>query len=89
MPQQPVAAPSSQQIQLNAANTEQPTGSASPVQPAKKPNPNSTQNTLLISEIREGLVIMKDGTFRAGVACKSINFDLMSRREREGVEYRY
>lgn len=89
MPQQPVGAPSSQQIQLNAANTEQPTGSASPVQPAKKPNPNSTQNTLLISEIRDGLVIMKDGTFRAVVACKSINFDLMSSREREGVEYSY
>jgi hypothetical protein len=32
---------------------------------------------------------MKDGSFRAVVACKSINFDLMSSREREGVEYSY
>lgn len=32
---------------------------------------------------------MADGTFRAVVACKSINFDLMSNREREGVEYSY
>ena len=32
---------------------------------------------------------MNDGSFRAVVACKSINFDLMSSREREGVEYSY
>lgn len=56
----------------------------------KKPaNTNSTQNSLLISEIREGMVIMNDGSFRAVVACKSINFDLMSAREREGVEFSY
>ncbi len=59
-----------------------------PAAPRTK-NPNSTQNTLLISEIREGLVIMNDGSFRAVVACESINFDLMSGREREGVEYSY
>lgn len=32
---------------------------------------------------------MKDGSFRAVVACQSINFDLMSSREREGIEYSY
>lgn len=52
-------------------------------------NPNTTQNSLLISEIRDGMVIMNDGSFRAVVACKSINFDLMSSREREGVEFSY
>lgn len=50
---------------------------------------NTTQNSLLISEIRDSMVIMSDGSFRAVVACKSINFDLMSSREREGVEYSY
>lgn len=35
------------------------------------------------------MVIMSDGSFRAVIACKSINFDLMSSREREGVEYSY
>jgi hypothetical protein len=35
------------------------------------------------------MVIMKDGSFRAVVACKSINFDLMSETEREAVEYSY
>ena len=52
-------------------------------------NPISTQASLLISELRDGLVIMKDGSFRAVVACQSINFDLMSETEREGVEYSY
>ncbi len=51
--------------------------------------PTSTQSTLLISELRDNVVIMKDGSFRAVVACKSINFDLMSDVEREGVEYSY
>lgn len=62
-------------------------GSPAPAQPA--PNQNTTQNSLLISEIRDGMAIMNDGSFRAVVACKSINFDLMSSREREGVEYSY
>src|ERR1043166_5778218 len=52
-------------------------------------NPNSTQNTLQIAEIRDGVVIMNDGTFRAVIMCKAINFDLMSPQEREAVEYSY
>ena len=70
------------------ANTPQ---APAPNQPEAKPqaNPNSTQNTLLISEIRDSMVVMKDGSFRAIVACQSINFDLMSSREREGVEFSY
>ena len=59
-----------------------------PVQ-ATPDHPQSTQTTLLISELRDGMVIMKDGSFRAVVACQSINFDLMSETEREGVEYSY
>lgn len=51
--------------------------------------PTSTQATLLLSELRDNVVIMKDGSFRAVVACKSINFDLMSDVEREAVEYSY
>ncbi len=56
---------------------------------ARTDNPISTQATLLISELRDNMVIMKDGSFRAVVACKSINFDLMSSVERESVEYAY
>ncbi len=61
---------------------------AQPVSPNKE-SPTSTQSTLLISELRDNVVIMKDGSFRAVVACKSINFDLMSDVEREAVEYSY
>jgi type IV secretory pathway VirB4 component len=52
-------------------------------------NPNSTQNTLLLAEVRDGIVIMSDGSFRAVIMCKSINFDLMSPQEREAVEFSY
>lgn len=63
-------------------------------QPTKGPqptvkNPNSTQNTLMIAAIRDGVVIMSDGSFRAVVLAKSINFDLMSTQEQEAVEYAY
>lgn len=98
-PVAPVApvTPVAQAVQPNAT-TASPIANA-PVEPAKpqvasaKPanndNPLSTQSTLLISELRDGLVIMKDGSFRAVIACQSINFDLMSESEREGVEYAY
>lgn len=66
---------------------------ATPNQAAQKTktqqNVASTQNSLLLSELRDSMVVMSDGTFRAIVACKSINFDLMSERERGGVETNY
>ena len=73
----------------------QPSPAAAPVPGAKnlklapKSNPNSTQNALQIAEIRDGIVIMSDGSFRSVVMVKSINFDLMSPDERESVEYAY
>jgi len=71
---------------------EQPTQVATPTAPEPPKvieTPISTQATLQFSELRDSLVIMKDGSFRAVVACQSINFDLMSEQEREGVEYSY
>lgn len=44
---------------------------------------------LQIAEIRDGIVIMNDGSFRSVVMARSINFDLMSGQEREGVESGY
>jgi len=67
------------QSQVNMAPANQPAAS----------NSNSTQNTLQIAEVRDGIVIMNDGTFRAVVMCKAINFDLMSPQEREAVEFAY
>jgi len=52
-------------------------------------SPDSTQNSMQIAEIRDGIVIMNDGTFRAVIMCKAINFDLMSPAERESVEFAY
>jgi hypothetical protein len=78
----PVAEPVNQQA------TNLGSGAAQQTRQAAK-NPNSTQSTLQLSEVRDNMVIMIDGSMRAVVACKSINFDLMSDREREGVEYSY
>lgn len=64
-------------------------GVTQPAAVAPKVNPNSTQNVLQIAEIRDGIVIMNDGSFRSVVMVKSINFDLMSPEERESVEFSY
>ena len=66
-------------------------GAVSAPEAVKAPasNPNSTQNTLQIAEIRDGIVIMNDGSFRSVVMVKSINFDLMSLEEQEAVESGY
>ncbi|MCL2173851.1 hypothetical protein FWH58_00915 [Candidatus Saccharibacteria bacterium] len=58
-------------------------------QPVALKNPSSTQNTLMFQEIRDNMLIMGDGTYRSIVAAQSVNFDLMSEREREGIEYSY
>ncbi len=79
----PATGPLNQAVPQNPGSVSQDT--SKPV----KNNPNSTQNSLLISEIRDGIAIMNDGTFRAVVMCKSINFDLMSPQEREAVEFSY
>jgi hypothetical protein len=83
----------------------QPGQPAAPAQPSVQPpaagrtkaapggkassHPNSTQNSLQIAEIRDGIVIMNDGSFRSVVMVKSVNFDLMSHQEQEAVEYSY
>ena len=64
-------------------------GAPAPTAPAPKTNSNSTQNTLQIAEIRDGIVIMNDGSYRSVIMVKSINFDLMSQQEQEAVEYSY
>lgn len=79
---QGVAMPGQPQPQIS-------TSQQSAVKPAVQSNPNSTQNTLQIAEIRDGIVIMNDGSFRSVLMVKSINFDLMSPQEQEAVEYSY
>lgn len=88
-PQNPPAIPAGQ-VPLQTPGAEfvpqgaLPAGSAAPT--PKQANRKTTQNTLLIAEIRDGIVIMQDGSYRAVMLAQSINFDLMSPQEREGVE---
>jgi type IV secretory pathway VirB4 component len=49
----------------------------------------STQNSLLINEIKDGVVIMRDGSLRGVIMGSAINFDLMSGQEQNGVEVAY
>ncbi len=49
----------------------------------------STQNTLLISEIKDGVIVMRDGSLRGVILGSAVNFDLMSRPEQESIEYAY
>ena len=56
---------------------------------AKGGKASSTQNILQLAEVRDGLVIMNDGSFRIVIFCRPINFVLMSEQERSAVEYSY
>lgn len=100
-PPQPQAPPAAYQQQAPPQYAAQP---QPPMQPPPSPeaaaqqrelaergkvNPNSTQSTLQVAEIRDGIAIMADGSYRAVVMTKSINFDLMSPQEREAVEFSY
>lgn len=94
--QQPFVAPVGQQAPTQPFIPGAPTPAAAPqptaqttATPPPVANPNSTQNALQIAEIRDGIVIMNDGSFRSVVMLKSINFDLMSPQEQEAVEYSY
>jgi type IV secretory pathway VirB4 component len=59
-------------------------------QPASNVHTNkSTQNSLLISEIKDGVVVMRDGSLRGVILGSAINFDLMSSDEQNAVEFAY
>lgn len=49
----------------------------------------STQNHLQFREIRDNLVLMRDGGLRMVIRASAINFDLMSPGEQDAVEYAY
>jgi hypothetical protein len=84
-PQTPIPPTPPPQVTTNAVPVK-----PSPGAPAKNASSaNSTQNSLQIAEVRDGIVIMNDGSFRSVVMVKSINFDLMSAQEQEAVEYSY
>lgn len=49
----------------------------------------SMQEQLNISEIKDGVVVVKGGSLRAVLAVSSINFDLKSSTEQEAIIYAY
>lgn len=50
---------------------------------------NPSQDFIPISEIREGVMILKDGSMRAVVLATSINFALKSGEEQESIIYQF
>ena len=49
----------------------------------------STQNSLVISDIRDGVVVLRDGSLRSVIMGSAINFDLMSAQEQSSVEFAF
>lgn len=49
----------------------------------------SMQQYLNIAEIKDGVVVLKDGSLRVVLAVSSINFDLKSSTEQEAIIYAY
>lgn len=56
---------------------------------AKKNSPASTQQHLAIAQIRDSMVVMKDGTFRAVLVVSAVNFALKSGQEQEAIIYQF
>lgn len=81
--------PNPSQANQAVVSSGQPGAPTSSAPPVRRTNVNSTQNTLQIAEIRDGIVIMSDGSYRSVVMVKSVNFDLMSGEEQEAIEYSY
>lgn len=50
---------------------------------------SSTQSFLPVREIKEGIVILKNGEWRAILMASSINFGLLSTEEQDAVIYQY
>lgn len=49
----------------------------------------SMQEHMNVAEIKDGVVVLKDGSLRVVMAVSSINFDLKSSTEQEAIIYSY
>lgn len=54
-----------------------------------KQSASSAQNIVAIKEIRDGVVVLKNGSFRAVLSATSINFELLSEDERSAATFGY
>ncbi len=48
-------------------------------------SPNATQQFVPVKEIRNGVIILKDGSYRGVLICSSINFGLKSAEEQHAI----
>lgn len=53
------------------------------------PTAKSTQQFVPVKEVRDGIIIMKDGSFRAVIISTSLNFALKSGDEQEAIIYQF
>src|SRR3989344_4579528 len=56
---------------------------------AKKPSPSATQQYVAISEIRDDVVVLNDGSIRQVVKVKPVSIELRSQKEQDSVIYQY
>ncbi len=49
----------------------------------------STQNHLMFTEIKDGIVVMRDGSLRMIILASALNFDLKSPQEQDSIEFAY
>ncbi len=49
----------------------------------------SVQNHLMFSEIKDGIVVMRDGSLRMVIMASAVNFDLKSPQEQDAIEFAY
>jgi hypothetical protein len=49
------------------------------------PTPKATQSFVPVREVRNGIVILKDGGYRGILMCSSLNFALKSETEQKGI----
>ncbi len=80
-----------QAAQPNHQITDQQRKALASVTPPKttKDQRTSTQNHLMFSEVRDNIVVMRDGSLRMVILASALNFDLKSAREQGAIEYSY
>lgn len=54
-----------------------------------KNKPNSTQAHLKLAQIRDSMVVMRDGSFRAVLVVSAVNFALKSKQEQDAIVYQF
>lgn len=81
-PQQPMAQPQPQPQGKGKKSTNKSKKSG-------KDERMSTQKYLMFSEIKDGIVVMRDGSMRMVIMGSALNFDLKSQQEQDAIEFSY